>query len=257
MKKSIYTLLLLAGLTGMTSCEKDQPVYSEETCWLNFKEVNSTEIPSTDYSFVYAGSVTEDTVWLTVTTLGFVKDYDRSLAIEQELTGEDDAVAGTHYLAFDDESLKKYYCIPADSVSANIPIVLLRDASLKTKAVNLKISIKENENFKVGFERDRCRTVTISDKLTKPSKWDYDGLQYYIGIYTTGVHQFLIDASGEKWDDEYIESIASDYGYVEYLGNYFARELKRVNEERVAAGLDILREEDGVTPVEFILDSWW
>lgn len=255
MKRSIYTLLLLAGLTGMTSCEKDQPVYSEETCWLNFKEVYSTEIPSTDYTFVYAGSVTEDTVWLTVTTLGFVKDYDRAIAIEQEMTDEDDAVAGTHYLAFDDESLKKYYVMPAGAVSTNIPIVVLRDASLKTKAVNLKISIKENDNFKVGYERDRCRTVTISDRLSKPSNWDYAGFPYYVSTYTTGVHQFMIDLTGEKWNDEYIDSLGGDYGYIEYLGTYFKRELKRVNAERVAAGLDILREEDGVTPVEF--NSYW
>ncbi len=254
MKKSIYTLLLLAGLTGMTSCEKDLPVYSEETCWLNFKELASYETDETNYSFVYSGSsVTEDTVWMTVTTLGFVKDYDRALAIEQVTGSESDAVAGTHYLAFDDESLKKFYYMPAGAVSTDIPIVLLRDASLKTKAVNLEISIKENENFKVGYEKNRCRTIIISDKLSKPSKWS-SYFDYYLSIYTTGVHQFMIDVSGERWDDDYIESLGSDDGYLLYLGAYFKNKLEEVNAERVAAGLDVLREEDG-TPV--VIDRYW
>ncbi len=254
MKKSIYTLLLLAGLTGMTSCEKDLSVYSEETCWLNFKTLASYESDQTEFSFVYSGStVTEDTVWLTVTTLGFVKDYDRTLAIEQVTGSENDAVAGKHYVAFDDESLKKYYVVPAGAVSTEIPVVLLRDASLKNGAYNLEISIKENENFKPGYEDDRCRTIIISDKLSKPSKWS-TYFDYYVSYYTPGVHQFMIDVSGERWDDDYIESLGTDDGYLLYLGSFFKNKLEEVNAERVAAGLDVLREEDG-TPV--IIDRMW
>lgn len=241
----------------MTSCEKDQPVYSEETCWLNFKSLYSYEPTETDFSFVYSGStITQDTVWMTVTTLGFVKDYDRALTIEQVTTGENDAVAGKHYVAFDDESLKKYYVMPAGAVSTEIPVVVLRDASLKTNAVTLEIGIKENENFKVGYEADRYRTINISDKLSKPSNWEYQYFDVYVSVYTTGVHQFMIDVTGEKWDEEYIDAISSDAGYIEYLGNYFPKKLEEVNAERVAAGLGVLCEEDG-TPVEFAPDSWW
>ncbi len=240
----------------MTSCEKDQPVYSEETCWLNFKSLSSYESDQTEYSFVYSGSsVTQDTVWMTVTTLGFVKDYDRALAIEQVESSENDAVPGKHYVAFDDPSLQKYYVMPAGAVSTDIPVVVLRDASLKSGVVNLEISIKENENFKVGYETDRYRTITISDKLSKPSNWERCSLDYYISVYTKGVHQFMIDVSGERWDEDYISSLA-DYGYVEYLGSYFAKKLEEVNAERVANGLGVLLEEDG-TPVKFEIDDPW
>lgn len=252
MKKSLYLyILLFVTLAGMTSCEKDMQVYSEETCWLNFYYATKSEAHETNFSFVYSGSsVTQDTVWVSVSTLGFVKDVDRPLALQQVTTGENDAVAGTHYVSFDDESLKKYYYMPAGATKTKVPVVVLRDVSLKTTAMNLKIGIKENENFKLGYEDYQNHLVTISDQLTKPSNWEYNGFNYYVSEYTPGVHQFMIDVTGERWDDEYIEEVATDSGYITYLGTYFTKKLEEVNAEREAAGLDILREADG-TPVEF------
>lgn len=255
MKKSLYILLSLVALTGMTSCEKDLPVYSEETCWLNFYYATKSEVHETDYSFVYSGSsVTQDTVWVSVSTLGFVKDVDRPLALKQVETGENDAVAGTHYVSFDDESLKKYYYMPAGATVTKVPVVVLRDASLKTTAVNLQIGIKENENFKPGYEDNQSHLVTISDKLTKPSSWDDNYFDYYVSLYTKGVHQFMIDVTGEKWDDEYINKISTDSGYIQYLNTFFKKKLEEVNAARLAAGLGVLCEEDG-TPV--VIKTAW
>lgn len=275
MRRVINTMILGGVLLAATACDKDLELYDTEDCWLNFSysENSGSLVPSeSSYSFVYAGSdVTADTIWVEITTMGFVYDTPRTISVEQvqvdivkpelpeipqDSTGAPveeivvvdtiNAVPGKHYVPFNDESLAQYFQIPAGAVSQKIPVVLKRDASLDTCVAVLKFQIKENEFFKVGYEDYSTRQITFTDMLSKPSQWEYGYMIYYYGEYGPVKHQFLIDQTGEPWDDEYIVALHDgDSAYLEYLMVKMQNQLDALNAERVAQGLDVLKEADG------------
>ena len=274
MKKIIYLLCLICTLGVFTSCEKDLEVYNTETCRLNFYyELNSRagfneELARTAYSFIYGEADRQrDTLWFDVQTMGFTYDYDRPVVLEQLPSEGVQAVPGKHYVAFNDPSVSHLYVIPAGKATTKLPVIILRDPSLKNEAVSLKFGFKENEYFKLGFEEFSTRLIEMTDMLSEPSKWNaaypIPGLeryypQYakhlsdYFGVYGVVKHQFLIEQNGKKWDDEYIESlIKGDSNYLKYLVRKMSARLSEVNAERTAKGLDVLKEADG-TIVEIV-----
>ena len=183
MKQLINILTGCIFLWGMSSCEKDLPVYETPDCWLNFvyysydgsvlgTEEVTDEMRYASYSFVYVGDEVEvDTVWFEVSTMGFVSDEDRPLELEQILTGKNDAKADVHYVAFTNEELKAKYMIPARKTGTKIPVVVKRDPSLSNGDVTLQFTFKDNGYFKPGYDGLTTRTLSISSKLTKPSVW--------------------------------------------------------------------------------------
>ena len=73
----------------------------------------------------------------------------------------------------------------------------------------------------------------------------------YAGDYGVVKHQFLIDQTGEKWDDDYIEKfMTGDGAYRSYLIEKLSKRLDEVNAERQEKGESPLCEADG-TPVSF------
>lgn len=250
------TLMMLVA--GFASCEKELQLYNEEACALNFYysdgllEGNFKEdMAKSNYSFVYAGSTVQvDTVWFKVRSMGFVYDYARQFEIEQiQAEGENNAVAGKHFVAFNDPSLAQYYQIGANTSRGEFPVVVLRDASLSEADVVLRMRIKANDNFENGYAKFQERTLTISANLSQPSVWTLSGplyVAYYIGEWGPIKHQWMIDNTGEKWDDEYIKSLwAGDSGYRDYLIGKLQKKLSAENEARAAQGLDPLCEADG------------
>ena len=165
-------------------------------------------------------------------------------------------MAGRHYVSFSDPSLATYYTIPAGKARTKIPVVLLRDASLQSQTVTLRFSIQANENFQNGYPEFQTRTLTFTDQLAEPSEWINLELPYpaypqytYFGKWGPVKHKFLIDETGEKWDDDYIKQLLEgDSGYLTYMIRKMSKRLDAVNAERQAQGLDVLKEADG-TPV--------
>jgi len=269
MRKIFYFALLAATAMSISSCEKDLEVYSDPTCRLNFyySNISSTSDFKTDmalasYSFIYGGDdVQRDTVWFEVETMGFVADYDRPIALQQLDTAAYNAVPGKHYMAFDDASLKDYYVIPAGKAKTKIPVVILRDATLKDTTAVLKFGFKDNEYFTSGYPVLQTRVLTFSDRLSQPSNWtkqyEYPGyagfyvsLSNYFGDYGPVKHQFLIEQTGKTWDDDYIESLMTgDFSYLQYLMQKMQSVLDELNAERAAQGLDPLAEADGTLVV--------
>lgn len=257
MKKRFIYIMCSMLLVVATACEKDLELYDTQDCRLNFyydwtpeDGTWNEDWTKTVYSFVYGGSDKEEhTVYLTVETMGFVSEQDRVFELEQVMTGINDAQAGIHYVAFNDPSMKSHYIIRAGQTKAEVPVVLKRDASLKNGDVTLQIRIKDNGVFKPGYERFQTRTLTISDMLTQPTAWSTTYCFYYYGNYGSVKHQFLIDATGERWDDEFIEAhFGGDAGYIDYLYGVLVARLEELNAEREAQGLGVLCESDG-TPV--------
>lgn len=247
MKKIFYMIGLMAAAI-FSSCEKDLPLYSDSQARLNFYyKDNRVSDSLVSYSFSYHGNVQEDTIWFEVLTMGFPADYDRSFELEQV---DGDAVAGTHYVSFDDAAIKeKFFKVKANAVSARVPVVVLRDASLKDKQVKLVVKIKDNGIFAPGYDETNYKIVRITDRLSKPDAWD-GRMDYYFDPYGSVKHQFMIDVTGDMWDDDYINSFIDDFGYVSYLKSKLRVALEEENARRAAQGLDPLAEADS-TPVTF------
>jgi len=237
-----------ALLLALTACEKDLPVYDSPDDAINFEMlINSTtgEIEERNYSFVYEGDdVTRDTLWLRANTQGFIYDYDRHFSLVQIPSGTErpDAQPGQHYVAFDDASLQQHYVIPAGQNTVLFPVVLLRDASLATGDVSLYFQLKEDDTFKQGLPNQRTVMLVVSDHLSRPASWS----DYYFNTYGPVKHRFMIDHTGLRWDEPFIQELLDgDYGYIRYLMMLLARELKEENAARAKQGLRPLAEEDG------------
>lgn len=257
-------------LMALASCEKDLPTWSDETCRLNFyysiddRSTFKAEMAESSYSFAYGETDrTRDTIWFKVETMGKVSSVDRSFTLTQVDTTLTMAVAGKHYVAFDDPEVSSYYVIKAGKAQADIPVILLRDASLKTDLVCLKFKITPDGNFTNGYPEYQTKAITFSDFMTQPSKWSYDyemsmgsykytvRLSDYLGDYGQVKHHFLIEQTGKDWDDDYIDELMlGDSNYMDYIIRKLVKALDALNAERAAQGLGPLTEDDG-TVVEF------
>jgi hypothetical protein len=253
MKKLYIALALLASL--FFSCEKELELYNAGS-GVNFR-FESTSDALRLFSFVYgpAAAVT-DTIWLNVETVGLLSDRDRRMDIEQVAVDSSDATPGVHYESFQERG----FTIPAGQSRVTIPIVLKRDASLQEKRVTLGLQIKPNEEFPlVNLARNNVK-ILFSDQLERPTNWNR---YFFLGTYGPVKHRFLIEATGEKWDYDYIyneigfiEDVSPwvndnyDSGFCDYLVVVLTRELDALNAARAEDSLSPLAEEDG-TVVSF------
>lgn len=197
------------------------------------------------YTFIYRDeSVMEDTVWCHLHTMGNVADEDRPFRLEQiQLEGEENAVPGTHYKAFDSPEMAKYYVIPKDSAHQLVPVVMLRDPSLLKKKVRLRFQVVANEYFQLGASRLIWREVVFTDKYSKPNQWSS------FGEYGDVKIEFMVQQSGLRWDDACFSAAMND-GSLSFWSLKFKELLLIRNQEAAAAGKPELKEEDG-TKVEF------
>lgn len=212
----IYTMFLMGTL--FAACEEDLKPYNEETCWVYFDLIGSADTLQSR-TFVYAGGdATTDTVWIPLKTIGKVKNYDRPVSILQMQTNELNAVPGTHFVNFSDPSLSARYVIPAGKSTVELPIVLKRDASLKTDKVLIEFTLRANDYFMPGFVGPQSVQIWVTDQMDRPSYWPVASdatLNTKIAPYDPVLHRFLIDATGNKWDDEYIGSLGLYEGFLD------------------------------------------
>jgi hypothetical protein len=152
-----------------------------------------------------------DTVYFDIYTMGKVSDMDRRFALKQEqVVGGYNAVPGVHYKAFTDSDLAKNYVIKAGQSHSLVPIILLRDASLKTNSAVLKFSIVANDNFQPGQEQLIWRKVIFTDRISKPAAWTASAATTYYGKYSEVKHRFMISHTGQLWDDAFLNMIIAD-----------------------------------------------
>lgn len=262
-KKILNTALCFGLLIGLASCEKDLPVYDYPDNMLNFELTISQETKEpelTSYSFVYVPEeIQKDTVWVTVKTMGFLSDENRPFELKQVTSGGKDAEAGVHYVSFDDAELKsRFYFIPAGEVERRIPIVVLKDASLSTESVNLYFTFKDNGYFRSGYPLYSEMHLNISNMLAKPAAWN-DYADHYFDKYGPVKHKFMIDVTGLKWDNDFLEThLYGEQGYLTYLAQLCDKELRKENARRAEEGLPVLSEDgEGLDPVTFSYGAFY
>lgn len=241
----IYLFLLLFCV----ACEEALPMFEEEQDRLNFYVEPKKEIPTpVRKSFVYdPEDFVRDTIYVPVVGMGFVRDYDRPIAFEQVMLNPDsvyNAEAGVHYVPFDDPEVKHLMVLPAGKASTDVPIIVLRDRSLRDTSSMLRLRFRENEYFKLG-DLDRAEVlVEIGDMPMQPKRF------LLMGTYGKVKHRFLINTFGLRFDDEFFELVEKDPQLGRYYNTKAKEELKKLNAERATQGLGPLKEADG-TEVKF------
>lgn len=253
MKKNIRSLLLFVLPFLAIACEQDIEVYNQPDNRIYFTDTKA--IGQQDsvlrYTFVYfLEEVQVDTVWLQISTTGFVTDYPRPFALKQVMTGEHDAIAGKHYVDFKDPEVIGNYVIPAGKAQTRVPLIVKRDdPGLDTVEMNLRLTFEENEHFKLSFQDSLYKTVTISDILTQPVKWDFYASYYMVGDYGKEKHRFMMKVAapmGVLINDKFFEDRVSmdnpDMGIMTYWFALFYNALEEENAKRKAEGKDVLRE---------------
>lgn len=256
-KYNIY-IALFSLLSIFSGCEKNIDKYNYKN-GLNFLYENGADSVK-NFSFVYGPSDKNiDTVWVQVETIGQLSQADREITFEQIQTSGTNAINGTHYVAFSDPTVKIHYKVPGGVATAKVPVILKRDATLKTTSVELYFKITENDNFKVVNPKRNRFKIIFTDKLSKPSNWAYYATAIF-GVYGVVKHQFMIDQTGNKWDDDYLYNVMGftssstssggsnsnyDSGFANYVRTSLINKLQQVNAARTAQGLDVLKESDG------------
>lgn len=274
-QKTLYrhpTRLLVMTLAALSlfSCKENYPVYDQSDDFISFDPNDNKKV----YSFVFKGEdIVKDTVWFTVKLIGKLVDHDRQFAIRQFFPEEEEkkeeplpstppeeikpeeevieAIAGVHYVSFDDPEYKKLLVLPANERETRFPIIILRDKSLSTvKGTRLRIRIAESENLQPGYISNLIATLSISDRLVRPTQWGFL-LQYYLGAYGPVKHQFMIKTTGLHWDDEFItenyfnEPAKADQAYLGALQAKLANALMKENALRKERGEGPLTETNG------------
>lgn len=222
--RPVLVLLLIAGI--FSACKKDRFLVYNDVSRIQFgPEPNRIYTTSFDYAdtlkmqtfYYYDNSKIEDTVYFDIYAIGGTRNVDRSFTLMQEqIEGAVNAEPGKHYVAFNDPRASKNYVIKAGTVHTRVPIILLRDNSLKTVTPELKIVIKEDENFQLGEIDKTWRKLEFTDRLSQPDAWDATMTRYYFGNYSITKHSFMITVTGEKWDNDMFSALKSDLSLLNF-----------------------------------------
>jgi len=225
MRKLLYLVLLIA-VAAVSACKQDQYYLYNDISRVQFgPEPNRIYTTSYDladtlkpYTFYYEdAAVKEDTIFFDIYAIGGTVNNDRTFTLEQEqIPNAVNAVAGTHYVAFNDPKVSKFYVIKAGLVHTRVPVIVLRDASLKTSTPKLKFKLAANADFQLGEQNKIWRKIEITDRLSQPAQWNASFTQYYFGKYSVVKHSFLINSSGEKWDNDFINNLYAVGGLLSY-----------------------------------------
>lgn len=228
-------------LVFLSACKQENYLLFSDIARIQFDTYSDT---LRRHTFYYDDpSVTEDTVFFTIYAVGGIRNTDRSFALEQEqVPGLLNAEPGKHYVAFDDLRATRNYMIKAGVVSAQVPIILLRDASLRSTTPILKFRIKPNEDFQLAEINMTWRKVEFTDRLSQPTSWDAWMVANALGKYSVTKHAFMIETTDQRWDAEFITQLRSD----EAIRKYYQNMLKtaQINYEKEHPG-NPLRDETG------------
>lgn len=202
------------------SCKQEQFLYNSankihfgpepDQIYFNYYELSDTV---KSYNFYYSNvTQKQDTLFFNIYAVGGTADVDRAFKLEQvAVPGANNAVAGKHYEPFNSPSLASKYVIKKGTVHTRVPIVVLRDTSLKSGDVTLKFEVVANENFEPGIPSKLWRKVYLTDRLGKPQGWN----DVTWGPYSLVKHAFFIEKSGQKWDNAFIASIITNSDLVQ------------------------------------------
>ena len=258
------------------ACEETLPGYGSGWRGVQFV-LNESSLNPNVYSYSFVGkdeNLALDTVWFTVRPQGMLPKESSRITLEQYegqewvyIYGNDGLVtdsvlrvlprqaeAGVHYVSFDDERMAEHLVLEPGQLEARIPVIVLRDESLRDTTYTLFFRIADSEDLTAGDEAHSNIVLRIADCISRPSAWDD---WFFAGSWSRVRHEFMIRVTGENWDNTFIESLTrEDRNYYLYV---FNRELRLENAERAEQGLPPLREDpdDPDSELVFPTVAYW
>lgn len=224
--KNLKYFILGIICVAIFSCKKDNYMtyrdvarlqFGPELIWMYTSIYRMNDTLKQQTFFYYDDKVKVDTVYFDLYTSGNLGNQDRAFKLEQEnVPGTYNAVPGLHYRAFSDPVLSSKYVMKAGARHMRVPIVLLRDQSLKTNNATLKFSVVANENFQPGEADLIKRKLIFTDRLSRPNAWDESLTTYTYGKYSVVKHKFMIDVTGQKWDQDFMVALVADVPQEQY-----------------------------------------
>lgn len=231
MKTIPFYINILLLLLVTASCKENEAFFYQNDPAIYFanepRELNG-QLDSIPYTFfIGPDNVVDDTVYVKVCLSGLIVDYDRPINLVQtNVNDEDAAIPGVHFIGFDDPSVVDSVCIPKGKAVGYIPVILLRDISLKTQEKRLKLTVEQNEHFRPGIDKFRKFTVIVTDDVIKPKLWDTVWHLYFGRTFGREKMKFIIQVTGFTEFDER----PTDFQLGNHLSTVFQQKLADYNE---------------------------
>lgn len=261
--KNLVNIAIMGALL-FAACDEVEVQLYDGIPYVNFYDENGEyrQCVQTKQSnfYYYDDTKVRDTVWFKLVSIATPPTTDVHVKLEaytntvtSTLQHLDDAEAGVHYVPFDSDEMKELLVFHANQLYDSIPVILLRDASLKEVGRRLTFKVVDSDEIKASDQRENdvvdriFATLYMADCLSQPVSWST--WSFFLGTYGQVKHDFMIRHSGERWDDEFIEANDLDSYTTNSLQVYykykFRNELETENNERAAQGLAPLQESDG------------
>ena len=215
MKKIIKYILILCLFLEYGCEQHDALVYENDPriCFTRGDRGYGQQDSVVHSFFLVPSGQDRDTVWVEMSVMGCPDPENaRSIKIVQSNAGaEGAAVAGTHYVAFDDPEIAEEMQVPVNAVKVKIPVILKRDPSLSKQRVRIEMTVEENEYFKPGIDKDKIFMVKTTAMADQPDNWK--SWSYYFGEWGSVKMGFIVNYVG--FSD--FENIPDDINYRYYL----------------------------------------
>ena len=266
--KKIFYILTASFCLGMMGCQEDEALLFQDVARVQF----TSGVEDYPYSFVWLDRSQESAiVKLPILVTGGPVDIERTVKVTQveefDVTYEYDnkgyvidstvtpkpnpAVAGVHYVPFNDSEAQALLKVKAGVVKDSLAIILKRDASLTTEKVRLRLRLEASDDLELGESKYLERTIVFSDMLELPSEWyRYSNAYYHLGNYSVPKHELMIrvlkklQSSDSRVDDEWLRKGNADPTIFVYWRSKFVEELNAFNNnpENIESGIAPLRE---------------
>ncbi len=216
MKKILKYIVPVVVLLAAACSQHDALMYESDpqVCFYRGDDGYGQQDSILHSFFLVSDTQDRDTVWVELALIGFPADEPRAVNIVQtNKDAADAAVAGTHYVALDDPEVVNQIVIGAGQAVTKIPIILLRDISLKTGKKRLELTVEANTYFKPGIDADRNFMIQTTELAEKPSNWDDKASwKNYFGEWSSQKMWFIVNYLGlTEFEETY------DTGYKTYL----------------------------------------
>lgn len=107
-------------------------------------------------------------------------------------------------------------------------IIKREDTGLRKNARKLVLRLLPSDDFQTGEVNKLVKNITISDKLERPTRWKDNSYYYklYLGNWSEVKHRFMIDITGQKWDNDFLVYIIDNYDTYS-LRDYYLAKIKK------------------------------
>ena len=227
MKIVIANIWIFLLVVATISCKENTALDYENDPALYFENGTYTQRDSISHTFfIQPDDQMRDTVFVEILTMGYPADADRPFVLEQTNAGRPGAaVAGKHFVAFDDPEMLEHLKIPKGSVRKSFPLIVLRDPSLELEEVRIELKIGENEYFRSGIDEWANFVVKTTSMAVKPTNWDTYWKYYFGPTWGSVKMKFIIDNTGfSEFDGDRLNT-----DYTNYLSSKVKQKLLEYN----------------------------